>query len=54
MNGAWKESATRRRFAFFLAAAVTAGFLGFGVFRKEFVETLSNAVLICLSCIGIG
>jgi len=54
MSDTWKGSATRRRAAFFLAAAVAAGFLGLGIFRKEFVETFRNAVLICLSCIGIG
>ncbi|MEW6721314.1 MAG: thioredoxin [Thermodesulfobacteriota bacterium] len=40
--------------AFFLAASAAAGILALGIYRREFGETLLNAVLICLSCIGIG
>lgn len=54
MDNARNEPMARRRFAFFMAAILAAGLLGVGIFRKEFMETLQNAVLICLSCIGIG
>jgi len=54
MSDAWEGFAAKRRTAFFLAAAVAVCFLGLGIFRREFVDTLRNAVLICLSCIGIG
>ncbi|MCL2103209.1 MAG: hypothetical protein FWH25_04130 [Syntrophorhabdaceae bacterium] len=54
MNDNYGLSMKRRRVAFFLAAAAAIGFLGLGLFRKEFVDTLRNAALICLSCIGIG
>ncbi len=41
--------------AVFLAtAALAAGILAAGLLRGEFAGTLMNAVLICLSCIGIG
>lgn len=40
--------------AFLATAAAAAGLLAFGMYRKEFGETLLNAVLICLSCIGVG
>jgi len=43
-----------RGIAFILTAAAAAGLLAFGIARGEIVETLRNAVLICLSCIGIG
>jgi hypothetical protein len=43
-----------RKTAFFLTAAAAVGLLAFGVSRGEFVDTMRNAVLICLSCIGIG
>ena len=54
MNDAWERSAPKRRAAFFLTAVAAAGLLCIGVFRKEFAEAFHNAVLICLSCIGIG
>lgn len=44
----------RRQAAFFLTASAALGVLAFGLQRAEFRETLMNAVLICLSCIGIG
>jgi hypothetical protein len=43
-----------RRAAFLSTAAAAIGLLAAGLLRAEFRETLSNAVLICLSCIGIG
>lgn len=53
-DGVKNASGGRRRAGFFAAAAGAAGLLAVGVSRGEFVETLRNAVLICLSCIGIG
>ncbi len=43
-----------RRAASLATAAAALGLLAVGLLRAEFRETLSNAVLICLSCIGIG
>lgn len=37
-----------------MTAAAACALLAAGLLRAEFRETLSNAVLICLSCIGIG
>ena len=45
---------TGRKTAFFLTAAAAAGLFALGILRGEYGETLMNAVLICLSCIGIG
>ena len=54
MNNAWEKSLASRRAAFLLAAVAAAGLLCLGLFRREFILALQNAVLICLSCIGIG
>jgi hypothetical protein len=43
-----------RRITFFLAAGGSVGLLSLGIHRGEFVDTLRNAALICLACIGIG
>jgi hypothetical protein len=43
-----------RRAAFLATAAAAVGLLAAGLWRGEFAGTLMNAVLICLSCIGIG
>ncbi|MBP2673262.1 MAG: hypothetical protein H6Q84_102 [Deltaproteobacteria bacterium] len=40
--------------AFLATAAAAAGLFAAGLLRGEFAGTLLNAVLICLSCIGIG
>ncbi len=31
-----------------------AGLLTFGIIKREFLEVLRNAIVICYSCIGIG
>jgi hypothetical protein len=43
-----------RPVVFLVTAAAAAGLLACGIYRREFGETLLNAVLICLSCIGVG
>jgi len=42
------------RGAFLATAGVAAALLAAGILRREFTETLRNAALLCLSCIGIG
>ena len=54
MSDARGKFIARSRAAFFITAAVAVGLLSLGVFRKEFAQVFRNAVLICLSCIGIG
>jgi hypothetical protein len=38
---------------FIVTAAAATGLIALGIHRAEFRETLLNAALICLSCIGI-
>jgi hypothetical protein len=45
----------RARRAVFSVTAIASGVaLVYGIFREETGETLFNACMLCLSCIGIG
>jgi hypothetical protein len=46
--------APMRRYAGYLLFAVFLGVLAAGLAMGEFRDVLTNAITICLSCIGIG
>lgn len=48
------SSSARTAIYFLVALVVFEAFLIFGLQTEHFWETLTNGVMICLSCIGVG
>lgn len=44
----------KRMFMGFAAALAGIAMMSFGIYRGELTEVFTNAVRICLECIGIG
>ena len=39
---------------FIIIFAIAILFIGYGVYRQDYIEVFNKARLICLECIGIG